>query len=436
MQGYAKVNATSCGVALTSGHEFRKTDGTVIILAAGGGSIFKLTSGELSAIKTGLDVNAKVYFASMNNLCIMCNGVDAPLKYDGTTVSALGGTPPATAFKPHVHKGRVWFIERNNKMLASHSALNNPEAQEGFIDFKYVLGQGDELVDIFTYIDLHVFLFRNHIAIYSGQTPSGANSNYAIVQLIKGAGAAGTDTIQMVGTDVAFASIAGIKTLKQVVTTGSLNIGDVSALIDPVLTKEIAEADVFASGHYPKKGMFFLMLGDKVRVYDYAHKAWSRMTGHDIKGMFGSADGKLYFTGANFLYEYGSGWTFAGYHPEMIWDTAWLPLSKDGRMVYPKLAEIITYPHDVTDITIDVAYDMNIPMSENRRVISTQPEGLVYCDSVMDCDAWSPLDPIPYSTVRLPFFGRGRSMQMSFLNISDKPVEISDIVIQAAAGGF
>ena len=432
--GYTAVNSASAGVELKSGFEFRKANGTAENLTAGGGKIFKGSA--MSEIKTGLNASAKCYFSSMNDLCVITNGVDTPMKYGGSSVSALGGNPPATTFKTHVHKGRMWFLERNNKALASHSALNNPESQEGYIDFRSILGEGDELLDTFTYIDLQVFVLRNYIVIYSGQTPSGVNADYRLVQVIRYTGGAGTDVSLPFGSDAGIVTPSGVKTLRQVVTTGNLNIGDVSDIINPTLREEIANASNFACGHYPKKGWAFLLLGDTVRIYDYTHKAWARMVGADVKGMFNTADGKLYLTGTGYLYEYGSGWTFAGNHPAMIWDTAWLPISKDGRPVYPKFAEIVTYPQDVTDISMDVAYDMNIPMTENRRVISTQPEAFMYCDNVTDCDAWEPLDPIPYSAVRAPLFGRGRSMQMTFSNISDKPVEISDIALQAAAGGF
>jgi len=142
--GYVKVNTTSCGVTLKKGFEFKKTDGTTVILSAGDGKIFSGTGESLTEVHTDLDGSAKVRFAAMNSQCIACNGVDAPLiSTDGTTWTALGGSPPATAFKPHVHKGRVWMLERTNKMLATHSSLNNPAeytgGTSGYIDFKFVL---------------------------------------------------------------------------------------------------------------------------------------------------------------------------------------------------------------------------------------------------------------------------------------------------------
>lgn len=438
--GYIKVNTTAVAQSLTSGFEFRKTDGTIIILVAGGGKIYKkLITGELSEVHTGLDVNAKVYFIAMNNLCIICNGVNAPLKYDGTTVSALGGTPPSTSYKPHVHKGRVWMLERTNKMLASHSALNNPEDyttvnDAGYIDFKYVLKTGDELVDIFTYIDLLVFVFRNHIVIYSGTTPSGASSNFVLTQLIEGSGAAGTDTTQGLGTDAVFAYIGGVKSLQQVVSTGNMTQGNVSKLVDPTLTKTIKTALTFASAHYAKYGWYLLMLGSTVYIYSYKWKAWGRITGADILGMFTTADDTLYFVGTGFLYQYDSGWDFAGTEPIMHWKTAWLPLSVKGNVEYPSILKMISNPADQTDVIISAAYNLNNVMPDNLQTVTINAENVTYIDSVSAWDSVDPLDEIQYTETRLPLFGSGICMQLGFKNTSSKQVEIADISIETEMG--
>src|SRR5574337_2235845 len=84
--GYVKVNTTPVAETLTSGFVFHKSNGTVVTLAAGGGKIFKVTGATLTAIKTGLDTTAKVYFSQINDLVIMSNGVNPMMKYDGAAV--------------------------------------------------------------------------------------------------------------------------------------------------------------------------------------------------------------------------------------------------------------------------------------------------------------------------------------------------------------
>jgi len=439
--GYQKVNSTDVGVVLQSGYEFRKTDGTTEILVAGGGNIYKVDTGnELTAIKTGLDATAKVRFATMNDICIICNGVDPPMKYDGTTVSTLGGSPPATAFKAHVHKGRVWMIERTNRMLATHSALNNPEdyttsGDAGYIDFKYVLKKGDELLDIVTFVDLLVFFFREHIVIYSGTNPT-ASGDFRIVQVIEGTGVRATDCVQGVGTDLAFVYDSGVKSLRQVVTTGSMNVKDISELIDPVLRAEIASAGQFSAVHYPAQGWLMVLIGTKVWIYSYTWKAWARMVGADVYGMFGTVDGKVYLCGNGFLYEYGQGWTFAGVHPKMRWETAWISLSRAGTKMYPTMMDMVILPQAQTTVDCYWRFDMGNPAAEFYTSIDVAPEGVVYIDSVTDWDSVNPLDESLYSELRVPLFGGGRIMQLILENTSDQPLEIVDIVLLGKKGGY
>lgn len=440
MPGYAKVNTTPLSsIMLQSGAEFRKSDGSVQILCAGGGNIYKVDGNSLTAIKTGLDASAKVSLsATMNDIRIMCNGVNAMMKYDGTTVSNLGGTPPATGYKAHVHKGRVWIIERANKLLATYSALNNPEDyttanNAGYFDFRFVIGEGDELLDVFTYIDLLVFVFRNNILIYSGTNPN-ASGDFALVQRISNTGAAATDVVQMLGTDCVFLSASGVKSLKQVVTTGSLNMSDVSELIDPVL--DTSAASRFASAHYPAKGWYMLLIGNTVWVYSYSYKAWARITDADIKGMFGTADGKVYLCGTNYLYEYGIGNTWDGTPYQWLWELAWVSLSKSGMKGYPKIMELTSYPTNDDTINLEIAYDLNNAISENVRSFNMQPANLVYIDSVTDWDALTQIDEIQYQQIRMPLYGGGRIMKMKFSKISDKQIELNDIAVLLDQGGF
>lgn len=442
--GYAKVNTTSVEKKLTTGFEFKKNDGTTQILSAGEGTIYKEgAGGELTAIKTGLNTSAKVRFASTGTLCIMCNGVDAPMKYNGTTVSALGGTPPATAFLPHVHKGRVWLLERTNKMLATHSALNNAEDyttanDAGYLDFKFTLRKGDELLGIKSYVDLIVFWFRNHIAIYSGTNPT-SSGDFALVQLIEDTGIVETDAALALGAELPFVTKTGIKTLKQVVTTGSLNMGNLSERIDPTLQAEIkANTDnIYAVAHCKDRAWLMFLINDMVRLYSYTWKAWARMVGADVYGMFTTSAGEVYLCGDGYLYKYNSGWTFAGVKPSEIWETGWVPLSKSGVTIYPKTAEVSNLPGAIATVKFQLGYDWNI-FSDNDREFTLEP-----MPSLMDTevtDIWDNvflLDHDRYVPTKFPVFGGGKTAKFIFTNTSDLgPIELNQIVLQAVVGGY
>lgn len=456
--GYAKLNANTCGVNLTNGFEFRKTAGTRIILCSGGGKIFKLneSTGALTEVKGSLSSTSRVRYAAMNDLCIAVNGVDAPLKSsDGTTWATLGGSPPSTAFKAHVHKGRVWFLERTNKMLATCTSLNNPEEStggtSGYIDFKYVLKVGDELLDISSYQDLLVFYFRNHIAIYSGNTPSGTDYDFKLEQLIPGIGVVETDTIADYVSDSAFLYMSGVASLKQSVVSGKLNVPGTSTAIEPTIVDAMVAntGNIYGCAHYPAKSWYFLLIKDVIWVYSYRWKAWGRIIGADVNGLFGTVKGEVYFCGNGYVHKYGTGWTFGGISPEMKWDTAYVRFDKRGRKGFPRIMEILSYPG--SGALID--YYQKFNYAEPDPALYGQfesPSTQSILDGISDFDAipiFDDLDSVGgtietppqdfFDSIRVPLFGSGRSMQLSFYNKSASgPIEINGLTILSELGGY
>lgn len=427
--GYVALNSQACSHALSSGFEFRKKDGTRQILVAGGGKIYKFISGSLQEIYSGLDSNAKVRFSNFGDACVITNGVNTPLKYDGSSFTELSDYA-ATCFKTHVHKGRLWLIDSADTMIAYHSGLMSFD-KEGYIDFKYVLSEGDELIGMTTFVDLLVFFFRNHIAIYQGNTPSGTNSDFALVHLIKGTGLYFTDAVQNYGTDCLFLSKHGIKTLRQIVTTGSLNIQNVSTLIDPFLNKKIAEGGSIASAHYPKLGWILFKIGSIIFVYNYLFRSWFRIVGADCNDMFNDLDGNLYFCGNGYLYQYGTGWKFGNQVPLMQWDSAWLQIG-NVKPSSPKVMNIIAFSDKETSANLFYSYDMHQPEIN----IEQQFKGIII-DEVTDWDSIPAIESYqPPEPIRIPLFGRGRYMRLSIRHEDDAAFELSNIGIQLVIGGI
>lgn len=440
--GYSVTNPAVpiAGVVTKNGHHFVKADGTSVILAAGGGKIFKQNGAQWTEVKTGLDANAKIRFCTAGNLCIATNGVDAPLKSsDGTTWGALGGTPPATAFKCVQHKGRLWFIERTNKMLASHTGLNTPEVAEGYIDFQYVLKTGDELLDIATYVDLLVFYFRNHIVIYSGQTPSGAGADFAMVQRINDLGVVDTDLVMDLGTDQVFLTRAGFRTLRQIVTTGNLNMQSISQVEDPAIADAIKgnESGNYAVAHYEPLSWYMALIDDTVWLYSYTFKAWARMWGADVNGMFMDTDGKVYLCGTEYVYLYGEGWSFGGENMYLYWETGYIPLSPNAQKAYPDVAEIHAYGPEGSTMTFHHRFDTHGPIGKVQ-TLRLKPKPSLMDEPVND--TWDNsffMDAKYPKPIRKALNGEGQSIQMIFTATTKKgPIGVENISFGYSLGGM
>lgn len=443
--GYKRVNNNVLTYTLKSGYEFVKTDGAKTLLVAGGGSIYKLdANNQLVAIQTGWDPNAKVRFATMNDLCLMCNGVDAPVKYDGSTVAAIGGGVPITTFKFHVHKGRVWALEKVNKLLASHSALLNPldwttVNDAGYIDFKFVLPKGDELLDVATFVNFIVFFCRSYIAVYAGNTPSGTSSDFSLAQLISETGVVGTGPVGALGNDLAYLHDTGLKSLSQATVTGNLQANSISAAIDPVLQAEIRvnSAGLYEWAQYPDLSWFLLQIGDRLRVFNYKFKSWSQIAGGDVAGIFAATGRKLYLTGSGRLYEYGKGWSFDTKPIPMFWVAGWWTIGKRGENFYPKVLELENYMGPTTQVNYGVRYDLQVSNEDTASSLYTELVPALMDEPLPDIlDNVFLLDQATHFPVRVPLFGGGKSMQMFFHNISDKgPIEFTSMILKGKLGG-
>jgi hypothetical protein len=447
MPGYTRVNSNYVDLNITTGFEYKKNNGATIILAAGNGRVLKLGTNvpvQLSDLATGFDADAKMWFAQFNNICVFSNGIDAPKKYDGTTVSNVGGLPAGTKFcKPHVHKGRLWWTDSANRMMAYHSALlaiddYTSANNAGYIDFSFVLPVGDELQEILTYVDLLVFIFRNHVAIYSGTNPT-EGGDFSIVQIISGVGGVSPDSTLPIGSDLLFIHDSGIKSLKQAVATGNMTVGDVSKDEVTAIQREIriglATGKPFAVAHYPQRGWSCFLINEVIWVYSYNWRAWGRLVNANVFGLMNLMDGSMYLLGTGYIYDYGGSWSFDGAAINMSWESAWIAYSQSNYRGYPKIMEIMFGKGVNTDVLVGVSHDMNVDIPGNVQTIP----GTSFMDTVQP-NPWEESffmdQAIEFGPMRLPVFGSGKAVQITISNISTEgPIEWTNILMRGVIGG-
>ena len=100
---------------------FDYAEGTRLIAACADGKIYEYagtdwaqaTGGTGFSTTVGVRWNGNMFYGATTaaNLLILCNGVDAPQRYDSTNgVATLGGSPPATGQYPTQFGGRLWMV--------------------------------------------------------------------------------------------------------------------------------------------------------------------------------------------------------------------------------------------------------------------------------------------------------------------------------------
>ncbi len=106
-----------------------------------------------------IDANRLPASDTYANLTIIVNAASVPLRWDGTTLSNLGGSPP-TGRVIAVFKDRVYTAEQNT---VRYSAVGNPESWPAFQNFSAGLNDGDEITALTPYFNSLIIFKRNSI---------------------------------------------------------------------------------------------------------------------------------------------------------------------------------------------------------------------------------------------------------------------------------
>lgn len=241
------LTSTTVGAAvgITGGVQFNTSGGTSYnVFGTDDGKVYRLNAdGTTTAISTGNTTGTKWFFATYNDKLIICNRADAPKKTtDANTVTALGGSPPATGGPVVVHGNRVFFLDATTKSKLTWSALNDEE------DYTTVSNAGTLLVsanDGSNAIGLVPSI--NELIILKGTRPyrlQGTNpSTFALTTLVPTTGSVGavsfTGNIFSVN-DVVYVATNGVVSLNTTMNFGDIQARFMSEKVAPYFEPETA----------------------------------------------------------------------------------------------------------------------------------------------------------------------------------------------------
>lgn len=342
--------------------------------------------------------------------------------------------------KLYPYKNRLWAIG-SDKLTAYYSALLAPTdfvgEGSGYIDFRYVIPQGDELVDIGSLMNYIVFFFKNHIVIYAGSDPT-AEGDFVIYQNIDGTGLIAPNTIINVGSDIFFLTNKGVKGLKQLISAGALNVDNVSQNIDLDIISAIDAntSGVYASSHYATLGFIMFLIGTTMFVYNYRQKAWSRVVipsvddVSKILSMFETSDGYVLMGGYDYLFEFDptpDTYNFNGVAPVYRWTSSMLKVTTADSMYLLEMILRLASSKAATFTlkTRAIGFDTGV---EDQAAFNEQA---VSIPAITNNDA-------VFNFVRIPLFGAGRFVQFDIIEepnyIDNDDVEIVGLGVSGELG--
>ena len=136
IRGHKRWNETSLGSGGMQGMtRFYRVGHPPEFIVAHGGKLYKGDdqTKTFSEIKSGLDPDAQVEMKAFRELLFIANGVDRPLKWDGSTVTLAGLDPPQTAPSPSesgsgnlngTYRWKVTFVSPTHESSGSPSSVS------------------------------------------------------------------------------------------------------------------------------------------------------------------------------------------------------------------------------------------------------------------------------------------------------------------------
>lgn len=342
--------------------------------------------------------------------------------------------------KTYPYKNRLWGIGSDG-LTAYYSALLAPtdftSSGSGYIDFRFVLPEGDELMDICSVLNYLAFFFKNHIVVYAGVDPT-AEGDFAIYQTISGLGIVSSECVVPVGSDVYFLTKKGVKNLKQVLSAGSMNVDNVSAPIDQDIVDAINAntSGVYDSAHYAKYGLVMFLIGTTMFVYNYRSNSWSRIIlptvddGAKILGMFNDSAGAIYMGGYDYLFKFDPDtptYNFNGQAPTYTWKTGMLRVTDADSLYF-------------TEMILRLASFKAATLTVKARAVGFDTgyeDQSTFNEQTIEVSALTPSD-IVMNFVRAPLWGAGKYIQLEITEspsvASNDDLEITGLEIQGEMG--
>lgn len=332
-KGYSKYISTAIASGIKTLMPFYKNngDGTVTsyLIAATSNALYYWNGSAWVTLKSGLTSGYFDYInyqKDMTDLIIMTNGNENILKWDGSTISDLGGSPPKFQ-SITLHYERVWGTGiKTNPNQVDYSKDLNPEDWTQTVNtgglMELPTWDGGVCVAIESIFDNIVVFKQRHIFRIYGTYPG----EYANKNVFTSTGAIARRSIVNAVTVAFFLSNDGIYAYN-----GSQTELISNPVKDVIATMNSNYADKACAVFYDNKYILAIPTGtstvnDTIIEYDTLKQSFNIKKGINVNH-FVEYKNKLLFcnddaiSGNSYVYEYNSGTNFNGTNINAYWET-------------------------------------------------------------------------------------------------------------------
>jgi len=316
-----------------------------------------------------------------NNYLIMCNGVDKPLYYNGSTWLAVDGvsSPALTGVtttelvSPMIHKGRLMFIQKNTLSFwylaagAAGGALTefplDGVAQRG----GYLMAGASWTVDGGSGPDDRMVFVTSEgeVIVYQGTNPSSA-TNWALVGVYHIGTPLGRRCTCRVGSDLVILTQNGAFSLTTILQESGINYAlAVSNKIENLFneaTRSYGSTFGWKAILYPTQSAFIVNVpvaedGEHQQyVMNTITKAWCKFTEWDAED-FAVLDDQLYFCSGTAVYKAWYGTSDNGSNIEAYAKTAFSYFGRPSQQKKFKLFRPVLAVNGNISFLVDIDVD-------------------------------------------------------------------------------
>ncbi|MBQ9625518.1 MAG: hypothetical protein IJR47_05360 [Clostridia bacterium] len=314
-KGFGRISEKT-GIEKAFDH-YKKSDESVrLVLRSGNVEDFE-TGNALQAdfYENAADVSFVNYQLNNTYITVILGG-GAPLKYDGETISLLGGNPPNARFV-ELHNERLFMAgDADNPDRIYYSESFNPESwnveiESGYIDLpSWDGGRIKEIKSLFG--DLVVFKDYGLYRLY-GTYPG----EFGVEKISSNVGCVDKGTIAVSGEACFFLNEKGL-CVYDGMSARPVTEKRLEAVFERVDYNRINEARLY--DYYGKLYMFLPSLdGDFVVEYDYGEKVIVKKQGFKVKQFFADKNGLFIADGFGRICKYDAGTSFDNQAMDCFW---------------------------------------------------------------------------------------------------------------------
>lgn len=348
-KGFERINGQN-GCILFFNHY--KSDGGIVRLALRNGNIENLNNGQIykeNYYNENDSISMINYQLNDTYITIICNGRTTPMKFDGSSVTSLGGTPPVAAYA-ELHNERVFMAGCSNKPdRVYYSASFAPESwseeiESGYIDLpSWDGGRIHQIKSVFG--DLVVFKDHGLYRIY-GTYPG----EFGVEKISGNVGCVNKDAISVNGDSCYFISNLGL-CLYNGMSAKLLDSKQLKAIFDKVDFNRIRQARLY--DYSGKLYMFLPMEEDCIIEYDYSSGSVIRRTGFTVKQFFADTDGLYIVDDEGYVCKYNEGESHDGENITAHWKSKEYDLGSKGAIKNVLSLAVLAKGNGPVEVTVN-----------------------------------------------------------------------------------